>query len=588
MGGENLEAGATGSQDGKKALYHCNYCNKDISGTIRIKCAKCPDFDLCLECFSVGAEVTPHKSNHSYRVIDNLCFPLIHPDWNADEEILLLEGVEMYGLGNWAEVAEHVATKTKAQCYDHYMSSYMNSPCSPLPDMVHVHGKTKAELLAMAKTHLEGKKGSTVGEGTMLKPAKQEPSVSPARVKLEERDVSGDGRSPSSFTVGSGNEAENGEGRAFGGKTMTATINAVGMDKKPAVAGQNKEVSEGTAGGEDGGQSNRSIGVKKPKPLLEDSKAGTTILDQSGYNPKRQEFDPEYDNDAELPLAEMEFKENDTDADHELKLRMLHIYLSRLDERKRRKEFILERGLLDVNRQQALDKKRSKEERELYQRTRIFMRYHSSEEHEALLEGLNAERRIRQRIADLQECRRAGCRTLAEADQYKLEKKKREEAALRKAKESPAYLPAGKGLQRSNRNPTKEKIDGGELDSSGNHADSQKGKGGLTTISSGAIENMNKASSKSGTWDLTGLPGATLLSLTEQQLCCQNRIFPAHYLRMKEVMMLESLKSGQIKRLDTHRLIKEDPCRVDAVFDLLLQMGWIQSDDVVATPTEKC
>lgn len=58
-----------GSQDGKKALYHCNYCNKDISGTIRIKCAKCPDFDLCLECFSVGAEVTPHKSNHSYRVI---------------------------------------------------------------------------------------------------------------------------------------------------------------------------------------------------------------------------------------------------------------------------------------------------------------------------------------------------------------------------------------------------------------------------------------------------------------------------------------------------------------------------------------
>jgi hypothetical protein len=58
-----------GSSDGKRALYHCNYCNKDITGKTRIKCAVCPDFDLCLECFSVGAEVTPHKSNHPYRVM---------------------------------------------------------------------------------------------------------------------------------------------------------------------------------------------------------------------------------------------------------------------------------------------------------------------------------------------------------------------------------------------------------------------------------------------------------------------------------------------------------------------------------------
>lgn len=58
-----------GTSEGKKALYHCNYCNKDITGKIRIKCAMCPDFDLCIECFSVGAEVTPHKSNHPYRVM---------------------------------------------------------------------------------------------------------------------------------------------------------------------------------------------------------------------------------------------------------------------------------------------------------------------------------------------------------------------------------------------------------------------------------------------------------------------------------------------------------------------------------------
>lgn len=39
----------------------------------------------------------------------------------------------MYGFGNWTEVAEHVGTKTKLQCIDHYNGVYMNSPCFPLP-----------------------------------------------------------------------------------------------------------------------------------------------------------------------------------------------------------------------------------------------------------------------------------------------------------------------------------------------------------------------------------------------------------------------------------------------------------------------
>jgi hypothetical protein len=82
--------GGAGEGGGKKALYHCNYCNKDISGKIRIKCSKCPDFDLCVECFSVGAEVTPHRSNHPYRVMVSTraycrtfpCLFLLYPSVN--------------------------------------------------------------------------------------------------------------------------------------------------------------------------------------------------------------------------------------------------------------------------------------------------------------------------------------------------------------------------------------------------------------------------------------------------------------------------------------------------------------------------
>ncbi len=66
-----------------RALYHCNYCQKDISNVPRIKCAECKDFDLCLECFSVGVEIKPHKNTHDYQVVENLSFPIFHPDWGV-------------------------------------------------------------------------------------------------------------------------------------------------------------------------------------------------------------------------------------------------------------------------------------------------------------------------------------------------------------------------------------------------------------------------------------------------------------------------------------------------------------------------
>lgn len=63
---------------------------------------------------------------------------------------------------------------------------------------------------------------------------------------------------------------------------------------------------------------------KKPNSLGNDG-----LVELSGYNPKRQEFDPEYDNDAEQLLAEMEFKDTDTEEEHEIKLRVLRIYSKR-------------------------------------------------------------------------------------------------------------------------------------------------------------------------------------------------------------------------------------------------------------------
>ncbi|KAJ4976603.1 hypothetical protein NE237_001709 [Protea cynaroides] len=541
--GENLESAASGqgSNEGKRALYHCNYCNKDISGKIRIKCFKCPDFDLCVECFSVGAEVTPHKSNHPYRVMDNLSFPLICLDWNADEEILLLEGIEMYGLGNWAEVAEHVGTKTKAQCIDHYTTAYMNSPCFPLPDMSHVVGKNRKELLAMAKGHAEGKKGfPTFAELTL----KEESSFSPTRVKIE--DLSKEVPADVDSGVGSGN----------------TNLMAVSSVKKASNMAQVKDGPDSIK--LEDSLADRSVGGKKPKFFSDE---GPSMTELSGYNPKRQEFDPEYDNDAEQSLAEMEFKDTDTVPERELKLKVLRIYLKRLDERKRRKDFILERNLLYPN---TLEKELSPEEREIYQHYKVFMRFHSKEEHEELIRTIIEEHRIQKRIQDLQEARAAGCQTSAEADRFiELKRKKEAEENARRVKESTQTGPSGKVLQRINR--PKGEPDGSPrggvkgsfgLDSSGKDSSSTT----LKQATSGSLDD----------WDITGYPGADLLSETEKRLCREMKLIPPHYLNMLQTMSVEILNGNITRKTDAHRLFKVEPSKVDRVYDMLVKKGIAQ------------
>ncbi|XP_015938035.1 transcriptional adapter ADA2b [Arachis duranensis] len=490
---ENLDTSspdvaAQGVTDGKGALYHCNYCNKDISGMIRIKCAVCQDFDLCIECFSVGAEVTPHKSNHPYMIMDNLSFPLITPDWNADEEMLLLEGIEMYGFGNWNEVAEYVGTKSKSQCIDHYNAIYMNSPCFPLPDLSHVMGKNKEELLEMAKGH-EVKKGLFL----------------------------------------------------YNLKSQDHPFNADGV-----------KVEEY--------QSDRSIGEKKPKLS---GKVEPSVTELSGYSFKREEFEIEYDNDAEQVLADMEFKDIDTESEREMKLHVLHIYSRRLDERKRRKNFILERNLLYPD---PFEKSLSPEEVEICQRYKVFTRFHSKEEHMELLKNIIEEHRLIKRIQDLQEAHTAGYQTSTEAYKF-IEQKKKE--AERVVKENNHIGVGAKILPRPNYLK-------GELDSNslGLHKDITAPLSGVK-YPAAAIQDISRSLEE---WDISGFAGAELLSESEINLCNEIRILPSHYFKMQNVLSSEISKGNISKKCDAHRLFKVEPSKVDRVYDMLIKKGIASSN----------
>ncbi|XP_052183873.1 transcriptional adapter ADA2b-like [Diospyros lotus] len=516
--GENLESttAGQGTGEGKKALYHCNYCNKDLTGKIRIKCAACTDFDLCIECFSVGAEVTLHKSNHPYRVMDSLSFPLICPEWNADEEILLLEGIEMYGMGNWAEIAEHVGTKSKEQCIQHYKTAYLNSPYFPLPDMTHVVGKNRKELLAMAKGHGEDKKGmtgtSSLGELTL----KDESPFPSSRIKVEDSNKNGSsGRLVSS------------------GTTATKGSNIAQVKNSPSSIKVEDNLVD------------RSFGGKKLKPPNE----GPTLLESSGYNPKRQEFDPEYDNDAEQLLADMEFKETDTEEERELKLRVLHIYAKRLDERKRRKDFILERNLLQPN---LFEKDLSSEEKEICRHYDVFMRFHSKEEHDDLLKTVIQEYRIMKRIQELKEARTAGCRSLVQAERYLEQKRKRDaEESGRSTKLSTQSGRSSLGCL-----PPPESV----MSDSNMRATGQANSGSLADL------------------DIMALPGAELLSESEKRLCREIRLSPPEYHKMQEIMTVQILSGTIAKKSDAYPFFnKIEHSKVDRVYDMLVRKGFTQS-----------
>ena len=129
--------------------YNCNYCQEDIPG-LRIKCAECTDFDLCLECFACGAQIAKHKSNHKYMFMNNggfNIFPVAPKQqrpttkrasiintpkeeevtiWNARDEMRLLDAVEQYGYGNWKDIANHIETKTTEEAKEEYLRNYIH------------------------------------------------------------------------------------------------------------------------------------------------------------------------------------------------------------------------------------------------------------------------------------------------------------------------------------------------------------------------------------------------------------------------------------------------------------------------------
>jgi transcriptional adapter 2-alpha len=106
-------------------------CGKNLLLDARIRCVECSEkLDFCVSC--VGKEIGGHSRTHSFQILSGLGFVVFALGWTAEEELLLLEALTLYGFGNWSDVGDHVGTKTEEECFEHYQRIYAG-PTFPQP-----------------------------------------------------------------------------------------------------------------------------------------------------------------------------------------------------------------------------------------------------------------------------------------------------------------------------------------------------------------------------------------------------------------------------------------------------------------------
>ncbi|KAI2623694.1 hypothetical protein GGS21DRAFT_533767 [Xylaria nigripes] len=527
MGVIRKKTATRGGEGGVK--YVCDVCSADITSTVRIRCAhsNCNEYDLCVQCFASGGSSGSHQpATHPYRVIEQNSIPIFDRDWGADEELLLLEGCEIYGLGSWADIADHIGGyRHKDEVRDHYLKVYVESPCFPLPKRCRPDNMELAQEISRDQFQARKKR------------------------RIEER-----------------REAQ-----------------------------------------------------KNAPPLPPKTKPTASVPschEIQGYMPGRLEFETEYANEAEEAVQLMQFDPGDgmnprtgeLEPEMELKLTVMDIYNCRLTQRVERKKVIFEHNLLEYRENTRIEKKRTKEERDLLNKAKPFARMMNRKDFEGLCQGLLDELNLRQAIGQLQEWRNLKIGDLRSGEKYEQEKAQRIQKAIPMGSMDRERLASA---QRSKQNVQPEMPSGAALLVSPDLT-LRPGTNGLGLAAqatadvphietrSSADANTNETTTNSvamhgpltlgrpkymsqpisGVQPLTlsedNAPDMHLLTPEEVELCKVSRIQPKPYLMIKEQVLKEALKgNGSLKKKQVKEIARLDSQKGGRIFDFFINSGWI-------------
>lgn len=324
-----------------------------------------------------------------------------------------------------------------------------------------------------------------------------------------------------------------------------------------------------------------------------------------GYMPGRLEFETEYANEAEEAVQLMQFDPGDglnprtgeLEPEMELKLTVMDIYNCRLTQRVDRKKVIFEHNLLGYRENTKIEKKRTKEEKDLLQKAKPFARMMNHKDFEELSQGLQDELNLRQAIAQLQEWRSHRIGDLKSGEKFEQEKAARIQksipmgsmdrdrlaSAQRSKAPPPPDPPSGAALLVTPELPasfrpaasTNGEVNGDSKPLINGHANGINGVNGH-----GPPKHRYIAPPLSGVSPLhltqDNAPDLHLLTPEESKLCETIRIQPKPYLMIKEQILKEALKTnGTLKKKQAKEICRLDSQKGGRIFDFFVNSGWV-------------
>lgn len=493
-------------------------------------------------------------------IVEQHAYPIFEEDWGADEELLLIEGMKVHGVGNWQDIADHIGGRSKEDVQAHYRRVYLESETYPVPNLKRKFYVDPSEFAEHRRKRIEDRRAASMN----MPPPKQKPNASV----------------PSCHEV-------------------------------------------------------------------------------QGYMPGRLEFETEFENEAEMTIKDMVFEPEDNETEVELKLAILNIYNSRLTSRAERKRAMLEHELLEYRRNAAIEKKRSKGERELINKLKAFSRVLTPQDYQVFVANILTELHCRRRIAELQEYRLNGVRTFAMSAKYESDKATRASAlnldrggslssnnalsgsrhSLTSSRYSSGFATPLRGTQNSpashgslhplhhstvstSQYIANDTIKNEETNNNNDNDTSSTATTGTTTTNNTtgtgpvAVSTTTSAAASAATpsavaplnisaintntitpataarlqeltakifrkpvanpLDISRATDVELLSPEEQVLCSHLRILPKPYLAIKETLFRELLRSGGVLKKRTAReLIKIDVNKTARIYEFFQAQQWI-------------
>ncbi|KAJ8382177.1 hypothetical protein SKAU_G00029550 [Synaphobranchus kaupii] len=316
-----------------------------------------------------------------------------------------------------------------------------------------------------------------------------------------------------------------------------------------------------------------SPSLTTPLPPLDVSVAEQQQL---GYMPLRDDYEIEYDQDAEKLISGLSVNYDDDDVEIEMKRAHVDMYVRKLRERQRRKTIARDYNLVPTflgkdkkekekekpvpgggaggtvapsvaagssSAPAAPKRKITKEEREQRVKLRALCQFMAHREFEEFFENMHKERVLRAKVRELQRYRRNGIAKLDESAEYEAARHKRE-----KRKENKSVTQSKRGS-------------GGGGGGSGGGAGSVKEEGKDSEFS--AIENLS---------------GFELLSDREKVLCNSLNLSPTRYLTVKTIIIKDHLQKRQGIPSKSRLPSYLDKVLKKRILNFLTESGWISRD----------